>query len=253
MSMFNRIAQAALFIAIATAAMAPAKADPNDGIWGGNRGGGNRALAMSYTPITWGTYNVAYTGTRPFVTGGTSPYTYSIQAGTLPTGITLNTSTGVISGTDSTDSGGTTASGLVLRVTDSAGSPAHVDSSPFNLVIAATLTMSYTPNTSATYNVAYTGATPSTAGGTTAYVYSSTGAALPPGMSISSSTGIITGTDSTDSGGATYAGIVVTVTDAHARVVNSSPFTITVSTAVAGCDGTLDFSTGCASPLPGGI
>src|ERR1039458_10844471 len=111
MSMFNRIARAALFIAIATAAMAPARADPNDGIWGGNRGGGNRALAMSYAPITWGTYNVVYTGTTPYTTGGTSPYTYSIQAGTLPTGIALNTSTGVISGTDSTGSAGSTPKG----------------------------------------------------------------------------------------------------------------------------------------------
>src|ERR1035437_7736616 len=152
MSLFNRTAQPALFIATATAAMPPAKADPNDGIWGSSGGGGNRALAMSYAPITWGTYNVVYTGATPFVTGGTSPYTYSIQAGTLPTGITLNTSTGVISGTDSTDSGGTTASGLVLRVTDSAGSPAHIDTSPFNLAIAATLTMSYTPVTAASYN-----------------------------------------------------------------------------------------------------
>jgi hypothetical protein len=183
---------------------------------------------MSYTPITWGTYNVAYTGATPSKRGGTAPYTFSIQAGTLPTGITLNTSTGVISGTYGTSTG-TTASGLVLRVTDSAGSPAHIDSSSFSLAIAATLTMNYTPVTTATYNVAYTGATPSTAGGTTSYVYTSTGAALPTGMTISSSTGVISGTDSTDSGGATYAGIIVTVTDAHGRVVNSSSFTITVA------------------------
>jgi hypothetical protein len=198
-----------------------------DGIWGGRPR--STALAMSYTPVTFGTYNVAYTGATPSKSGGTAPYTFSMQAGTLPTGITLNTSTGVISGTDSTDSTGTTATGLVLRVTDSAGSPAHIDSSSFSLAIAATLTMSYTPVTTATYNVAYTGATPSTAGGTTSYVYTSTGAALPTGMTISPSTGVISGTDSTDSGGATYAGIVVTVTDAHSRVVNSSSFTITVS------------------------
>lgn len=95
------------------------------------------SLSMSYTPVTSGTYNVAYTGATPSTSGGTPPYTYSIQAGTLPTGITLNTSTGVISGTDSTDSGGHTSSGLVLRVTDSAGSPAHIDSSSWALAIAA--------------------------------------------------------------------------------------------------------------------
>ena len=72
--------------------------------------------------------------------------------------------------------------------------------------VSTALACSYTPVTSATYNVAYTGATPSASGGTPAYVFSNTGS-LPPGFTINTSTGVISGTDVVDSGGATYPGI----------------------------------------------
>ncbi len=35
------------------------------------------------------------------VGGGTAPYTFSLASGTLPAGLTLNTSTGAITGTPS--------------------------------------------------------------------------------------------------------------------------------------------------------
>lgn len=97
----------------------------------------------------------------------------------------------------------------------------------------AGLSCNYTPVTSATYNVAYTGATPSASGGTPAYTFSQTGT-LPPGFSINTGTGVISGTDSVDSGGATYPGLQVKVTDSLSTVVNcGASFTITV--AAGGC------------------
>ncbi len=48
--------------------------------------------------------------------GGTPPYTFAISVGTLPAGLTLNTLTGVVSGTP-TQSG---AAGFTIQVTDSA-------------------------------------------------------------------------------------------------------------------------------------
>jgi large repetitive protein len=45
-----------------------------------------------------GTYNTAMSNYTPVSTGGT-PYSYAISSGSLPTGLSLNTSTGVISGT----------------------------------------------------------------------------------------------------------------------------------------------------------
>jgi hypothetical protein len=51
-------------------------------------------------------------------TGGTAPYTYSIISGTLPTGLTLNSATGSISGTPTVAG---TEVVLVMRAVDSAG------------------------------------------------------------------------------------------------------------------------------------
>jgi len=91
------------------------------------------------------------------------------------------------------------------------------------------LSCSYTPVTAATYNVAYTGATPSASGGTPSYTFSNTGS-LPPGFSINSSTGVISGTDTVDSSGATYPGIQVSVTDSLSNTANcGGSFTITVA------------------------
>lgn len=90
------------------------------------------ALSMSYSPVTTATEGVAYTGATPSTSGGTAPYTYSIHAGALPTGFSLDTSTGVISGTDS---GTETQTGIVLRVTDNVG--ATVDSSSFSITVSA--------------------------------------------------------------------------------------------------------------------
>lgn len=93
------------------------------------------APAMSYTPVTSATQGVAYTGATPSTSGGATPYVYSIHAGTLPSGFSLNTSTGVISGTDS---GVETKSGIVLRVTDANGEVS--DSTPFSITVSAAYT-----------------------------------------------------------------------------------------------------------------
>ena len=98
---------------------------------------------------------------------------------------------------------------------------------------APLLSCSYTPVTSATYNVAYTGATPSPSGGSGSYTsYANTGSSLPPGITLNTSTGVLSGTDSTDSGGATYPGIQLQVTDSLSNTANcGTSFTITVAAA----------------------
>jgi hypothetical protein len=93
----------------------------------------------TYTPIS-------ITGTPPATagvgtaytfdfgaTGGTAPYTFSLQSGTLPAGLgAVNSSTGVSTGTPTT---GGTSSGLVVRVTDALG--AYSDSASFSIAVAS--------------------------------------------------------------------------------------------------------------------
>jgi hypothetical protein len=88
---------------------------------------------LSYTPVTSASIGAAYTGATPTTTNGTAPYTYSLT-GTLPAGLSLNSSTGVISGTPTTIQ---TASGLVLIVTDANGVAAS--SSSFSIAVTSTV------------------------------------------------------------------------------------------------------------------
>lgn len=60
-----------------------------------------------------GQTNVAYSATLA-ATGGTTPYTWSVSTGSLPVGLTLNASTGVISGTPT----GSGTSSFTITVTD---------------------------------------------------------------------------------------------------------------------------------------
>lgn len=145
------------------------------------------------------------TATKPFTTaatpgGGTTPYTYSVQSGTLPTGLALNSATGTISGTPTVAS----SASVTIRITDAYG---YATDTPitFDIAVMPSLSGSLPHGTVGTaYSGGFTGA-----GGHTAYAYSATG--LPTGLSINSGTGAITGTP-TGSGGS-YT-VVVTMTDA---------------------------------------
>jgi hypothetical protein len=62
-------------------------------------------VSLSPTTLAGGTVGTAYSQTVT-ASGGTAPYTYSITSGSLPSGLSLNTSTGAITGTPlSADSG----------------------------------------------------------------------------------------------------------------------------------------------------
>ena len=75
-------------------------------------------LAITTSSLPNGTVNTAYSATLT-ATGGTPPYAWSIVSGSLPTGLTLNPSSGAITGTP-------TAIGnfsFTAQVTDSSGPP----------------------------------------------------------------------------------------------------------------------------------
>lgn len=72
-------------------------------------------LEISGTPVEEGVVDTPYTGFTVTATGGQTPYTYTVHEGALPTGITLNPSTGVVAGTPTVEE---TQTGIVIRVTD---------------------------------------------------------------------------------------------------------------------------------------
>lgn len=98
---------------------------------------GGPQVSCSATNST-GEVGVPFNSGTVTVTGGTAPYTYSI-VGTLPAGLTLNTSTGAVSGTP-------TASGTFsIQVTDANGVVGNV-TCPFtiNAAVTTTYTLSVT-------------------------------------------------------------------------------------------------------------
>lgn len=74
-------------------------------------------LSISGTPTSTGTNGSPYTTFTPSAAGGHTTYVFSLT-GTLPTGLSFNTSTGAISGTPTVDG---VSSGLNITVTDADG------------------------------------------------------------------------------------------------------------------------------------
>jgi hypothetical protein len=142
-----------------------------------------------------GTVSTAYSRTVT-ATGGTGTVSYSVS-GTLPAGLSLNPSTGEISGTPTT--AGTTS--FTIVATDSA-SPANTGSATYTLTVKApVVTFIFTPPsgalTEAMAGEDYTQSISAT-GGTGALLYSLASGILPDGVVLNVSTGELTGPLDTD-------------------------------------------------------
>ena len=129
------------------------------------------------------------------VAGGVPPYSFSM-IGALPTGFALNTSTGVISGT-SVQTGSTTAN---FTVTDSSwptALTANLDNTQISVSDWITATTSaILPN--ARKGVPITPLQLVAKGSSsTQFIWTTTGGALPNGLSLNGSSGIISGTPTT--------------------------------------------------------
>jgi hypothetical protein len=80
-------------------------------------------LAISGTPDVDAMVGLAYSA-QISATGGTQPYTFSVHAGSLPAGLSIDASTGEVSGSPS---GAGVSSGIVIRVTDDDGNTDDLD------------------------------------------------------------------------------------------------------------------------------
>ena len=113
-----------------------------------------------------------------------------MTVGTLPSGLSLTASTGLISGTPNT---AISATPLTFKVTDSS-SPVQTATANLTLTIApAQLKITTTALFTGQVGVAYT-QTLATSGGTGAVTWQLTNGTLPNGLTLNASTGLISGT-----------------------------------------------------------
>ncbi|MGA2132917.1 MAG: putative Ig domain-containing protein [Bryobacteraceae bacterium] len=146
------------------------------------------SLTITTTTLPGGSVGVAYSQTLG-AAGGTPPYTWSVSSGSLPPGISLNPSSGVVGGVP-----GTAGSySFTVKVTDSASATA---TQPLTIVIAAALSVTTTSLPGGSLGVVYS-QTLGAAGGAPPYTWSISGGSLPPGISLNPSTGVVGGTPST--------------------------------------------------------
>jgi hypothetical protein len=225
----------------------------------------NSAPAISTSSLPNWDKGLAYSQTVQ-AGGGTGTLKYSIKSGTtLPAGLSINSSTGAITGTPTT----ATTYNFTVVVTDSVGA---TTSQAYTVVINADPAISTTSLPAWDVNVSGYSGSIAVTGGTGALTYSlKSGTSLPAGLSLSSSTGQITG-EPTATGTVSFTVIVTdslneTVSKALSIAVNAQPTlpTATLPTwdlnyvnykatlAATGGTGTYSYSLQSGSSLPPGL
>ena len=124
-------------------------------------------------------------------TGGGAPYAWSVSSGTLPSGLSLNTATGAISGTPTT-------SGIYdfkLQVKDS-GTPQKTATKTFSINIYGLLATNPTTISQGIVGTPFS-QTFTASGGASPYVWSVSDGNLPPGLTFEAETRSITGIPTT--------------------------------------------------------
>ncbi|MCA1560022.1 MAG: Ig domain-containing protein, partial [Acidobacteria bacterium] len=172
----------------------PADAAIDIGAYEMASGGTVSPLQILTTSVPPGEAGTPYTATLS-ASGGVAPYFWSITSGQLPAGLTLDGGSGVIAGTP----GEPGTFGLTLQV---AGSDSNAASASVSLVIASPpaqpnpvrIAILYLPDArrNKTYRQTLTGT-----GGVQPYLWALSTGVLPPGLSLNSSTGLITGRPTT--------------------------------------------------------
>ena len=157
-------------------------------------------------------------------TGGAPPYTWSVSSGSLPDGLSLNSSTGVINGTPT----GSGASTFTVQATDSLTPTAQTatESLTLTVIAAAPPDITTTALPEATQGAAYSAAL-DVGGGTSPFTWSVSSGSLPAGLTLDLGSGEISGTP-TGTGPATF---TVTVTDSSTPTAQVATRALTLTVA----------------------
>jgi hypothetical protein len=241
----------------------------------------NATLSISTSSLPSGTYGVAYS-TPLAATGGTGTYSsWALTAGTLPSGLSLNTTTGVISGTPAatasatsltftvTDSQPTTSVGKVLALTIAVGLPIATTNDPTSIgATTATLNGSVTANGASTA-IAFCLATSGVTNSSGALTCSSTPTATnTPTSTSASSSSALTGLTSgniyyyqiyaTNSAGTDYGAVknfipasAPSLTTSAASSISSSSATLNGSVTANGSSAAISFCLATSSAQTG--
>lgn len=181
------------------------------------------ALAILTTLLPNGVAGAPY-GQTIAVSGGNPPVGFSLPAGALPAGLSLNPATGDITGAPA---GPAATANFTVRATDSTAPPGpdFVDQ-PLSITVADALLIATASLPSATQGVAYTQTLAST-GGNAPITWAILAGALPSGLALDPVTGNITGTPAAV--GAASFDVAATDSTIPSPVTASQTLTLTVN------------------------
>jgi hypothetical protein len=181
-------------------------------------GGGTTTITLSPTSLPSGTVGTAYGTTTITASGGTSPYTYAVTTGSLPTGLNLS-SAGALSGTPS-------ATGTYSFTVTATDASSHTGSQAYTVTINAAVTITVNPSSvpNGTVGASYS-QTITASGGTSPYTFTKSAGTLPAGVSLTTG-GVLSGTPTTAN---TYS-FTIKATDSASHT-GTRAYSVTVSPA----------------------
>ncbi len=194
---------------------------------GVGQAGASSALAFSAGPGDYASYTENFTAPAVVLgasysylgaqaTGGTAPYTY-VSNWTLPAGLSIDPSTGAITGTDTTDPSATSFLDLIT-VTDSTNATLN-DFFTFETDSGLSAMATAAPTVVDPGQTSYTWNGDVTTGGVGTITYDDANAVLPAGLTFDPTTGTVSGSPTLS---ATSATATVTATDGLGASVSQS-------------------------------
>ena len=185
-------------------------------------------LTITTPTLPNGTQNSPYNATLA-ATGGITPYTWSVSSGSLPAGLHLNNSTGVITGTPT----GAGVSNFTVQVIDSElPSQASVRNLSITISPAVPLSISTTTLPAGTAGTPYSA--PIVAiGGVYPYTWSVIAGKIPDGLTLNTTTGVLSGTPQNVG----QSNFTVQVVDSETPPVVSAPAQISLTINAPGGNG----------------